>query len=66
MTRKHEWTGNGYLCPITDKIAESTFTDHELEGNFNSCIYCNPDNYKPIGQRLREIADRRKKEEAKE
>jgi len=61
IDRQHVLIDGKIFCPITKKYVDSSFTDHDIEGSFNSCKYCNPDKFKPLKQRLRELNTERKK-----
>ena len=63
INRRHEFVDGKMICPITGKEVASSFTDHSIEGMFNSCRHCNPENYEPLAISLRRIANARKQAE---
>ena len=44
-----------WICPIKGTAFVQAWTDHDMEGCFNKCEQCCPDEYKSVKQRLREI-----------
>lgn len=61
----HSWDGVGFVCRKTGKVVTQVMTNHDRPGCFNSCQYCDPDNFKTVAQSLHEINERRKREAEK-
>jgi hypothetical protein len=59
MRHPVEAWGEERICPITKKVFHSAWSDKE-EGFFTKCDQCCPEGYKPLGQRLHELNERRK------
>ncbi len=59
---EHNTNYGDWICPIKGKKYKETWMDHDRPGGNNSCIHCNPKNYKPIGQKLRELNEARKEQ----
>ena len=62
MSYLHAWEpGKGFKCPVTGKLAQDTFTDHDRgrSGPYgNACCLCHDDT-RTVAQRLRDLNDAR-------
>ena len=47
--------GNKRICPVTKKLFDMAWTDHNLPGCFNKCKQCFPEEYISVGQKLAEL-----------
>ncbi len=48
--------GKKRLCPVTGTEFNEAWTDHTLPSCYNKCDQCYPKEYKPVSQRLADLA----------
>lgn len=54
----HVFNGKDFICPLSGKVTDQCFSDHDRPGMRNACRYCHEDQ-RTTAQRLHDLNEKR-------